>query len=412
MIADPAATVPTPGVLSDRCALTPEERRQIRSRDHVARSLRDGLQKQHRHPTERGAAWQAARRSRDHRLRRDVCAAIRWATWCGWTIDRACNVIGIETRTHRAWLGRIGLPPEPLGRAVKPIPVPVYRDIQQHLAIWGPAVGLDDLHADFPAVPRRALNSILWVARNDHFQQFGRLLWARWHIAGAVWAMDFTEADHRIDGEFRWVLVIRDLASGYTLAAVPAECAKADVVVATLTSLCLRHDAPLVLKSDNGSHFINDDVRAYLAQQRIVHLISPPYWPRFNGACEAGIGALKCRIATIARHVGSPGHWTADMVEGARLWANGNAVQRRRRIPDQEWERRVRFTDTNRDHLRQCIDRATATRQAAANQLPVEERPCAATITRTGITDALLHTGYLLIRSRSIPQPLQSRKAV
>ena len=100
------------------------------------------------------------------------------------------------------------------------------------------------------------------------------------------------------------------------------------------------------------------------------------------------------------------------MVEGARLWANGNAVQRRRRIPDQEWERRVRFTDTNRDHLRQCIDRATATRQAAANQLPVEERPCAATITRTGITDALLHTGYLLIRSRSIPQPLQSRKAV
>ena len=412
MIADPATAAPTPGVLADRCALTPEERRQARSRDRVAQALRLGLHERRRHPTERGAAWQADRRGRDHRLRRDVCAAIRWAAWWGWTIDRACNAIGIEARTYRAWLRLIGRPPAPLGRAVRPIPAPVYRDIQQHLAIWGPAVGLDDLHADFPAVPRRALNSILWVARNDHLQQFGRLLWARWNLAGAVWAMDFTEADHRVDGEFRWILVIRDLASGCTLAAVPAERAKADVVVATLTSLCLRHDAPLVLKSDNGRHFVNDDVRAYLAQQRIVHLISPPYWPRFNGACEAGIGALKTRIAAIARHAGSPGHWTSDMVEGARLWANGAHVCRRRATPDQEWDRRIPFTDVNRDHLRQCIDRATATRQAAADQLPVEERPCAATIARTGITDALLHTGYLLIRSRSVPQPFQSREAV
>ena len=50
---------------------------------------------------------------------------------------------------------------------------------------------------------------------------------------------------------------------------------------------------PLVLKSDNGPAFVSAEVRAVLAERGVVALYSPPYWPRYNGAIEAGIGALR-----------------------------------------------------------------------------------------------------------------------
>jgi hypothetical protein len=54
---------------------------------------------------------------------------------------------------------------------------------------------------------------------------------------------------------------------------------------------------PLVLKSHNGSSFIADEMRRFLDGWQVRPLFSPPYTPEYNGAIEAGNGALKTRTA-------------------------------------------------------------------------------------------------------------------
>jgi hypothetical protein len=54
-----------------------------------------------------------------------------------------------------------------------------------------------------------------------------------------------------------------------------------------------------------------------------VHpLFSPPDMPEYNGAIEAGNGALKTRTHDEAARRGRTGHWTADDTEAARHMAN------------------------------------------------------------------------------------------
>src|SRR5690606_358509 len=79
---------------------------------------------------------------------------------------------------------------------------------------------------------------------------------------------------------------------------------------------------PLVLKSDNASAFLSADSAASLARWRLVSLLSPVRMPRYNGACEARIGAAKRRTEIIAAQHGRDDHWSADDLYAAQLWAN------------------------------------------------------------------------------------------
>jgi hypothetical protein len=82
---------------------------------------------------------------------------------------------------------------------------------------------------------------------------------------------------------------VRDLASGCQLLWQPLRAANAEAVVHALALLCAWHGAPLVLKSDNGFAFAAEVTRTLLHQAGVIILFSPPYWPRYNGAIEAGI---------------------------------------------------------------------------------------------------------------------------
>ena len=62
----------------------------------------------------------------------------------------------------------------------------------------------------------------------------------------------------------RYLLTIGDLASGYTLAWLPVREATAETVQGVLHNLFRIFGAPLVFKSDNGSHFRADFLRAFL----------------------------------------------------------------------------------------------------------------------------------------------------
>lgn len=74
-----------------------------------------------------------------------------------------------------------------------------------------------------------------------------------WTTPGTVWAADVWMPDAPIDGQFRYVLDVRDLASGCLVASEPLERNTADAVGAVFDRLYRRFGAPLVCKTDNGS---------------------------------------------------------------------------------------------------------------------------------------------------------------
>ena len=65
--------------------------------------------------------------------------------------------------------------------------------------------------------------------------------------------------------------------------------------MAVFRRLFLALGAPLVLKTDNGTHFTAESVELLLREHGITRLLSPPYLPAYNGACEAGHGSVKTR---------------------------------------------------------------------------------------------------------------------
>src|SRR5262249_18288920 len=121
---------------------------------------------------------------------------------------------------------------------------------------------------------------------------------------------------------------------------------------------------------------------------------------RYNGSCEAGIGALKLRALHEAARHGRYGEWTCDDVAAA--CELGNATGRpwgaRRPTPNEAWaasrelgrgERRV-FLAAVRRH------EAEARRRGGA----------ADRIKREAIRRALGALGYLVVRRRRIRLPI------
>jgi transposase InsO family protein len=172
---------------------------------------------------------------------------------------------------------------------------------------------LDDLRGRY----RRAV-----CRRLDHFR--GRLIWKR---TGAVWSMDFTEPSEFIGGTDRWILAIRDLASGYQLTWLSFTQATADCVIHVLVALFEKHGPPLVLKSDNGSQFIAAATLTLLAQWSVAPLFNPPRRPAYNGGLERTHPILKGYTAAAALVQGRLAAWQPEDL--ATAVANANRFTRR-----------------------------------------------------------------------------------
>jgi len=211
---------------------------------------------------------------------------------------------------------------------------PTYRnDIKYLLDVLGPHVGCSTLEIFFPLMSRRELRRFLkryrriWRRR----KRFG-LHQLHWHRPGSVWAIDYTDPPAPIDGLYSAILVVRDLASGYQLLALPTSDKSAKTARDALIPLFRKHRPPIVLKSDNGSFRAHDFIR-FLKSWDVCPLLSPPAQPQYNGAVEAGIGSIKTRTHHIAALHGRPGEWTCDDVEAARLLANATARPNGRLAP-------------------------------------------------------------------------------
>ena len=285
-----------------------------------------------------------------------------------------------------------------------------------YLDLYGPGVGLRHLHEAFPDMSRAELDDLLTRYRRVWRHRHRRPLHVlHWTTPGAVWAIDLAQPPAPIDGIADDLLAVRDLASGRQLLWLPLRDAAAPAVADALATLLVIHGAPLVVKSDNGSAFGAPAVATLLRNFGVVGLFSPPHTPSYNGAIEAGIGALKDRTEAHAARHGRPGHWTWDDVAAARMEANATARPHGPAgpTPDEAWAARPSLTTDQRRSFRRSVEghRDNALREwqelHTASRSVLSERA----VDRVAIRRALVEHGVLLFTRRSIPPPIPRQKA-
>ena len=365
----------------------------------------------------RGLA-QRPQRQREQTLRANLVDFRRWTGQQGLTLQQTADCLQLSPRTLRQWHHDLHAAPlrvQPLGRRLLR---PSRHDRNQVIELLdelGPATGVPTLHACFPSMPRAELYDLLQRYRRVWQKRHGQALHVlRWQIPGTVWAMDFTEAPHPIDGLYPYLLAVRDLASGQQLLWLPLDTADAAQTIPALQPLFLWHGAPLVLKTDNGSPFCAGATLDFLADCGVIPLFSPPYTPQYNGAIEAGIGSLKTRTERHATRNGRATYWSYNDADAAQAEANATARPKGPTGPtaNQLWSARPTIVPQHR-----------ALFQASVNQQRHDVRvhdgwptvgPLNAkdqrTVDRHAIRRALVEHGFLLFRRRRIPLPFSKHK--
>jgi len=367
----------------------------------------------------RGYSRQRDNRTADATVWRSAVTTTRWLACRGHGEDEAASRIGLITRTMRQWRRRWRadrLAPRARGRPTERPDREVRNAILALFSLLGPDVTEEQLKEEIPDASRAELRELKRRYRTAWRRGPVTFIPAlRWTMPGSVWAMDFTQPPAPVDGIFPRILVARDLASGLQLEALPMPGEDAQAACDLLRALIHRHGAPLVMKTDNGSAFRSADFEALLSKHRILHLLSPPYTPRYNGAIEAGIGTLKTHAHHVSARHDRPGEWTCDDVEEARC--RGNAYSRphgwRRSTPDEAWEDRIELGEGRRMRFlaayREEYDKETERRGVLPLVGPTPREK--ATIDRHAVSKALRRCGYLLIRRRRVSPVIQSRKA-
>jgi integrase-like protein len=165
-----------------------------------------------------------------------------------------------------------------------------------------PGCGVASLRRHVAALPRNTTAAYVRRLRRVRARRLRRL-WRvlRWHLPGAVWAIDGTWLDQPVAPFGRRALIVVELHSGKVLdlRSVPGEQAAAAEQV--LAALIAKHGPPLVLKLDNGSAFIARRFAAFCQRHGITLLHSPVRRPRYNGTCEVR-GRWAKRDALAAAH--------------------------------------------------------------------------------------------------------------
>jgi transposase InsO family protein len=289
------------------------------------------------------------------------------------------------------------------------------RTILAVLGLMGPEVGLPTLRAIFPRVARSELIDLQrhcrFVFRRRHRWLVHVLKWTR---AGVVWAMDFADPPATIDGLYRKLFCVRDLASGKQLLALPCPDKSTRTVLMALEALARWLDLPLVLKCDNEASFCAHALKGWAREKGVLLLFSPEAMPSYNGSIEAGIGSIKTRTHYEAARHGRPGEWTCDDVEAAVQQANTTARPRGRSgpTPKEIWNERMPLGQPERElfwrtyrqrYARECTQRGLHWGQ----RLQHREQ---ASIDRVAIGRSLIEHGFLLVRRKRISLPIRRRK--
>jgi len=331
----------------------------------------------------------------------------------GWIASR----LGVSTGALADWVSRKksdGLAARARGRPIEILEMRKRQAIWAVLDLLGPFEGLPVLQERFPDVARAELEHQLRLYRKKFVgENHVDVIALRWLSPGAVWAIDFNEPPNPIDGIYKAVFKVRDLGSGKALAWLPTYDQRGKGVAETLEVLFKRHGAPLTIKRDNGSSLASEEVSNVMEKWGVVFLVSPPYYPEYNGSIESGIGTLSTYAHHEAARNSRPGEWTCDDVEAARLRANELSRPHGLRgpSPDEVWRNRDPINQTERVEFRKLLEKRyehdlDAMRKEKDEALSMAEL---ATARRGAITWALVESDILSIRRRRISPPIKSK---
>jgi hypothetical protein len=382
----------------------------------------------------RGPFAQERRLDMERTIKKSAVAFARWGVRNGMSITEAAVLLRMAPSTlcawRRSWLTeRLRL--QPRGPRIEPIDSINRELLMAVFYIAGPGISLATLRDLFPDRPRAELEDLLKRYRHLHARKHKVCLsLLRWHKPGTVWAMDFHQPTLPVDGIYPYVFLVRDLASGNQLLSLPVPSRELRHVVDALRVLFEAMGAPLVLKSDNEfdagfvSRFGDDPhaqarthLGALLQQYQVTALLSPPYFPRYNGAIEAGIGAFKTRAHLEAARHGHPLEWNCDDVESARLQANEESRPWGfdQATPDIAWLERKPLSALDRTAFDQTVHLyQQEIRQEKQQQLlegiPLGPRDIASA-RRAAICRALIKHGFLSIRRKRFTLPFRYKLA-
>ena len=387
----------------------------MRRLDSIVRDQTEKRQDRRR----RGPMRQRRARQAERTARRSAIAFARWLECRGQTRSASARCMGLSPSALSRWMRRWKedrMTLRPRGRPVEDLDRETREDILTVFSLMGPHASLAALRDLFPQVARRALDNLLERCRSVYRRRKRWLVHTlRWTRPGTVWAMDFTEPPAPIDGQYRYLLLVRDLASGRQLLAMPCHGEGAGVVVDVLRMLFEHEGRPLVLKMDNGSAFISESVATLLREHGVLALFSPPGTPAYNGSVEAGIGSLEVRAFYQSARHDRPGEWTCDDVAAACRQANDTAHPwgLGRPTPETAWKARVPITENDARAFRSAYDHHRE-RECAEREIPswkLRSHCLRASIDRVALSRALIERGYLLIRSRRVTPPITLRYA-
>jgi hypothetical protein len=354
----------------------------------------------------RGLKEQERKRDMERSIKIDVLAFMNWAQGHGRTLQDSAEQLGLRRSAVSRWRRRWRqdrLQIRPRGRPLDDASRDTRQVILALFNLMGPGVGLPTLRAFFPDESKGYLADLLLRYRRAHLWKNKTVVHAlRWLKPGTVWAIDFLDAPAPVDGLYRYVFAVRDLASGNMLLALPAVSKEMNVACDALAALFKQHRAPLVIKSDCG--FDAWKVKTLMKQNSVTHLLSPPHFPRYNGAIEAGIGSLKTRAHYQSARRGTPGEWNCDDVEAARLQANETARPwgHDAPAPESHWIERNCISSNERFAFIAAVE---AAKRESENDMALNNER---SINRIAVTRALVAHGLLSVRRSRITLPIKS----
>lgn len=176
-----------------------------------------------------------------------------------------------------------------------------------------------------------------------------------------------------------------------------------------LETLFLLYGAPLVIKADNGSPFISDEMQQLLDRWQVTLLLSPPRTPRYNGSREAGIGWLAVRTDHFAayRVGGDHSSWTTPDMHAALHQANHRVYPLGPNGPThwQLFEARGTITQVQRDAFADTLRHVRNASKTETHEQPDGSVP---RYTRSEVEQALVQSQLLVITRRRITPLLKS----
>jgi transposase InsO family protein len=393
---------------------------------HLARLLQVlRIQASAEAPARRHARQANARQCLQQDIRKEAVACYHWLHDQNLTLTECSQLLHLATRTLRAWdcaCRTEAIRLLPVGRPATRSPLPVRQAILDYLRLTGPGVGIPTLQERFHGVARGELIDLLRRYRavcRARFGAYGRVL--HWQTAGRVWAADFTEPSlwgqagslPPIAGSYPYVLAVRDLGSGVTLAWEPLPDLTEEVTQAALQRLFAWHGAPLVLKVDNGSAFRAQAFVEFLQASGVFPLYSPPSCPGYNGSIEAAIGSLKRRTEEQARGAGRAGQWELADLAAAQAAANASHPRRLNgRTPRSLWESRPALGSLERVIFELTVERE---RMRVRDELRIPQDEMldhwrGSAVDRRALERALVEHGHLLFTRRRIPLTIRPGK--